>query len=136
MGFKEKLSKYYSDSYLEKNGDRLTQLQGSVISIKVEEKTILWLFHKIQAFLIIKPERSKNVIKCRYKKNKWFKKPQFMKISQGHSVIVQGLKSRKTKKDPTEVIDIMNILNLTTKKDLVPVDHSKMKRSPQQTRSK
>lgn len=136
MGFKEKLSKYYSDSYLEKNGDRLTQLQGSVISIKVEEKTILWIFHKIQAFLIVKPERSKNVVKCRYRKHKWFKKPEFMKISQGHVVIVQGLKNRKTKKDPNDVVDIMNILNLTTKKDLVPVDHSKMKRQTQKMRNK
>ncbi len=38
MGFKEKLSKYYTDSYLEKYGDRMAQFQGSVISEKVEEK--------------------------------------------------------------------------------------------------
>lgn len=34
MGFKEKLSKYYTDSYLEKYGDRMAQFQGSVISEK------------------------------------------------------------------------------------------------------
>ncbi|MDD6771654.1 MAG: hypothetical protein SPJ62_12765 [Inconstantimicrobium porci] len=128
MGFKDKLTKYYTDSYMQKYGDRMTQFQGNVISVKVEEKCILWIFHKIQAFLIIKPERSRSIIKCRYRKNKWFKKPEFMKISQGHTVIVQGLKSQVSKKDPAEIIDVMNILNMTTKKDLVPVDHSQLKK--------
>ena len=57
MGFKDKLTKYYTDSYMQKYGDRMTQFQGNVISVKVEEKCILWIFHKIQAFLIIKPEK-------------------------------------------------------------------------------
>ena len=69
MGFKDKLTKYYTDSYMQKYGDRMTQFQGNVISVKVEEKCILWIFHKIQAFLIIKPERSRSIIKCRYRKN-------------------------------------------------------------------
>lgn len=128
MGFKEKLSKYYTESYMEQYGDRMTQFQGNVLSVKVEEKSILWIFHKIEANFIVKPERSRGVLKCRYKKSKWFKKPAFMKLAQGHSVIVQGLKSKVSKKDPSEIIDVMNILNLTTKKDLVPVDHSQLKK--------
>ena len=70
MGVKDKLSKYYTDSYLEKYGDRMAQFQGNIISVKVEEKSILWLFHKIIATVIIKPDRSKAVIKCVYKKKK------------------------------------------------------------------
>ena len=131
MGFKEKMAKYYTNSYLKKYGDRMAQLQGTVMSIKVEEKTILWLFHKITATLIIRPERSRAVIKCVYKKNKWFKKPPFITVNQGHNVIIQGLKGKKGK-DNREIIQIMNILNLTTKKDLVPVDHSQIKKVRQQ----
>jgi hypothetical protein len=127
MGFKEKLAKYYTDSYLKKYGDRLTQVQGNAVSVKVEEKTILWIFHKLTAILIIRPERSKAIVKCVYRKNRWFKKPTFMTINQGNLLIVQGLKGKKPKKgkktpDPSDGIEIMNIKNLTTKKDLVKVD--------------
>lgn len=121
MSIKEKFSKYYTDTYLKRYGDRLTQVQGNVVSVKVEEKTILWLFHKLTATLIIKPDRSKTVVKCFYKKNKWFKKPTFMVINQGNLLLVQGLKGKKGK-DNRELITIMNIRNLTTKKDLVPVE--------------
>ncbi len=130
MGFKDKLAKYYTDSYIKKYGDRLAQVQGNVVSVKVEEKTILWIFHKISAVLIVRPERSKNVVKCTYKKNKWFKKPGFLNINQGNLVIVQGLKGKKSKKskESREVIEIMNIKNLTTRKDLVPVEGQQVKR--------
>lgn len=121
MSIKEKFSKYYTDTYLKRYGDRITQVQGNVVSVKVEEKTILWLFHKITATLIIKPDRSKTVVKCVYKKNRWFKKPVFMVINQGNLLLVQGLKGKKGK-DNREVITIMNIRNLTTKKDLIPVE--------------
>lgn len=131
MGFKEKLAKYYTESYIKKYGDRMAQFQGSVISVKVQEQTILWIFHKITATLIIRPERSKSVIKCAYNKNRWFKKPEFIAISQGHNVVIQGLKGKKGKQN-SEVIEIMNILNLTTKKDLIPVDHSQIKKVKQQ----
>lgn len=139
MGFKEKLSKYYTDSYMKKYGDRMAQFQGSIISVKVEEKTILWIFHKLTATLIVRPERSKSIVKCSYKKNKWFKKPEFLALSQGHNVVVQGLKTKKDKKGKStgEIIELMNILNLTTKKDLIPVDHSQIKKvKQQQQRSK
>ncbi|WP_040211282.1 hypothetical protein [Clostridium polynesiense] len=130
MGFKEKLAQYYTESYIKKYGDRLAQVQGNVVSVKVEEKTILWIFHKITAVLLVRPERSKNVIKCVYKKNKWFKKPGFININQGNLVIVQGLKGKKGKKskESREIIEIMNIKNLTTRKDLVPTDGPQVKR--------
>ncbi|SHE56432.1 hypothetical protein [Clostridium fallax] len=131
MGFKEKMSKYYTESYIKKYGDRMAQFQGTVVSVKVEEKTILWIFHKIAATLIIRPERSKAIIKCVYNKNKWFKKPSFIQINQGNNVLIQGLKGKKGK-DNREIIQIMNVLNFTTKKDLVPVDHSQIKKAKQQ----
>jgi hypothetical protein len=121
MSIKEKFAKYYTDTYLKRYGDRLTQLQGNVVSVKIEEKTILWIFHKIKAVLIVKPDRSKSVIKCVYKKNRWFKKPTFLTINQGNLLIVQGLKGKKGK-DEKEGISIMNIRNLSTKRDLIPVE--------------
>lgn len=130
MGFKEKLSKYYTDSYLEKYGDRMAQFQGSIISEKIEEKTILWIFHKLVVTLIVKPERSKQIIKCVYSKNRRFKKPAFISVKKGNNVIVQGLKSNK--EGEKEFISLNNILNLTTKQDLVPVDHSQLKKARQQ----
>lgn len=124
MSFKEKLQQSYTDSFLKKNGDRLTQVQGNVISVKIETKTILWIFHKLIATVLIKPDRSKTIVKCVYKRNRWFKKPEFMTLNQGNLVIVQGLKGIKGKKSKqsSEIIEIMNVRNLTTKKDLVATD--------------
>jgi hypothetical protein len=121
MSIKEKFSKYYTDTYLKRYGDRLTQVQGNVVSVKIEEKTILWIFHKIKATLIVKPDRSKSVVKCVYRKNRWFKKPAFMTVNQGNLVVIQGLKGKKGK-DEKEGISIMNIRNMSTKKDLIPVE--------------
>ena len=124
MGLKDKFTKYYTDSYLKKYGDRLTQVQGNVLSVKVEAKSILWIFHKIIVTIIVRPERSKSVLKTVYKRNRWFKKPIFIQVSQGNLVLIQGLKGKKSKKstENREFIQIMNIRNLTTKKDLVPMD--------------
>ncbi|MCM0650424.1 hypothetical protein NBE98_18845 [Clostridium swellfunianum] len=121
MSIKEKFAKYYTETYLKRYGDRLTQIQGNIVSVKIEEKTILWIFHKLKAVLIVKPDRSKSVIRCVYKKNRWFKKPTFMTVNQGNLVVVQGLKAKKGK-DDKEGLSIMNIRNLSTKKDLVPVE--------------
>jgi hypothetical protein len=121
MSIKEKFSKYYTDTYLKRYGDRITQVQGNVVSVKIEEKTILWIFHKLKAVLIVKPDRSKSVVKCVYNKNRWFKKPSFITINQGNLLIVQGLKGKKGKGE-REAISIMNIRNLSTKKDLIPVE--------------
>jgi hypothetical protein len=125
MSFKEKIAQYYTKSYLKKYGDRLTQVQGTVVSVKVYEKTILWIFNKITVTLLVRPERSKNVTKCFYARNKWFKKPEFIQINQGNLVLVQGLKGKKgnTKgKSSSEQIDMINIRNMTTKKELIPTE--------------
>ncbi|MCY6483708.1 hypothetical protein OW763_05015 [Clostridium aestuarii] len=121
MGLKEKLSQRYAESYLKKYGDRITQAQGKVLSVKIQEKSILWIFHKLTVTVVVKPDRSRNVTKCLYRKNRWFKKPEFMNLSQGHSVVVQGVKGKKGKGN-SELIEVMNIFNLTTKKQLVPVE--------------
>lgn len=122
MSFKEKLSKRAAESYYTKYRDRLAQVQGNVLSMKTEkDKCILWIFYKLQITLIVKPERSKSVVKCVYKKNSWFKRPHFMLIHPGNLVIIQGLKGKKGK-DDRETIQILNVKNLTTKKDLVAVD--------------
>lgn len=121
MSFKEKIAQYYTKSYLKKYGDRLTQVQGTVVSVKVSEKTILWIFNKITITLLVRPERSKNVIKCVYLRNRWFKKPEFITVNQGNLVLVQGLKGKKGKGN-SEQVEMINIRNMTTKKDLVPME--------------
>ncbi|KZL94164.1 hypothetical protein [Clostridium magnum] len=121
MSFKEKIAQYYTKSYLKKYGDRLTQVQGTVVSVKVSEKTILWIFNKITVTLLVRPERSKNVIKCVYLRNRWFKKPEFITVNQGNLVLVQGLKGKKGKGN-SEQVEMINIRNMTTKKDLVPME--------------
>lgn len=126
MGFKDKMAKSYADAYLKKYGDRLTQVQGHILSVKVLEKTILWIFHKLQVDLVVKPERSKAIARCQYKKNQWFKKPKFMQLNQGHLVVVQGLKGKKGK-EHSDILSVLNIRNLTTKKDLVQVDQKVQK---------
>ncbi|MPM53791.1 hypothetical protein SDC9_100560 [bioreactor metagenome] len=125
MGFKEKLSESYTSNWLKKYGDRLTQLQGRVLSIKSEEKSFLGIINWITVTLVLKQENSKAVATCIYKKRRWFKKPEFIEIKQGHSLVIQGLKpdrKKKKNKDVKEFISIMNVMNLTTKKDLVPVE--------------
>lgn len=121
MGFKDKLTQRYTESYFKKYGDRLTQVQGKVLSIKIEPKTILWIFNKLTVTILIKPERSKNIVKCIYDKKRWFKKINFISVSQGNSLIIQGLKGKKGKEN-RELVEILNIRNLTTKKDLVPIE--------------
>ncbi|WP_411679193.1 hypothetical protein [Clostridium thailandense] len=126
MSFKEKIAQYYTKSYLKKYGDRLTQVQGTVVSVKVTEKTILWIFHKLSVMILVRPERSKNIVKCSYIRNRWFKKPEFISINQGNLVLAQGLKGKKGKQN-SEQIELINIRNMTTKKDLVPME-GKMQR--------
>lgn len=133
MGIKDKLTKMSTDYFFEKNGDRLTQVQGNVVSVKVEQKSILWIFHKLIVTFLVRPERSKNVIKCIYKRSRWFKKPEFMALNQGNLIIAQGLKGVKGKvKSNSETIEIMNIMNLTTKKSLVPMENGAMPKQVKQ----
>jgi hypothetical protein len=124
MSLKEKLTKSYANAYLTKYGDRLTQLQGNILSVKITSKTILLIFNKLSVDMVVKPQGSKAIVKCKYKKNRWFKKPTFIQLTQGNLVVVQGLKPKKNKKkeNTSEAIEVLNIRNLTTKKDLIPVD--------------
>ena len=131
MGFKEKMTGYLQDAYLEKYKDRMTSTAGTVLSVKVEEKSILGIIRTITAHLIIKPEMGKGVVKTQYKARKWFKKPTFIDVKQGHKVIVMGTTGVKGKAN-SEIITISNIANLTTKKDLHPFDHSQLKKAIQQ----
>ena len=131
MGFKDKMTKYYSDAYMEKYGDRMTSVAGTILSVKTEVKSILGIFNKLHVFLVVKPEVGKQVVKCEYKKNRWFKKPQFIDVNQGHKVIIMGLKGVKGKANSENVL-ISNIANLTTRKDLHPFDHGQIKKARQQ----
>jgi len=131
MGFKEKMTGYFQEAYLEKYKDRMTSTAGTVLSVKIEEKSILGIIRTITAYLIIKPEVGKGVVKTQYKARKWFKKPTFIDVKQGHKVIIMGLTGVKGKAD-SEVITISNIANLTTKKDLHPFDHAQLKKARQQ----
>ena len=132
MGFKDKMTKYYSDAYMEKYGDRMTSVAGTILSVKTEVKSILGIFNKLHVFLVVKPEVGKQVVKCEYKKNRWFKKPQFIDVNQGHKIIIMGLKGVKGKANSENVL-ISNIANLTTRKDLHPFDHSQIKKARQQS---
>lgn len=134
MGFKDKLQKYYADNYLKRYGDRMGQAYGNVLSVKVEEKKVLFgLINNLTATLIVKPEGSKNVVRAVYKVRKWFKKPDFMTLAQGHTVLLQGLKGEKGKAN-SEVFDIKNIRNLTTRKDLFKTDAPMPKKQIQMKR--
>lgn len=121
MGFREKMQKAYAESYVKKMGDRLTQVQGNVVSVKVEKKTILWIFHKLIVTILVKQERSKSITRCVYRRNRWFKKPIFIPVNTGNLILVQGTKGVKGKNN-REVITILNLRNLSTKTDLVPVE--------------
>lgn len=130
MGFKDKMNSVMRDSYFQKYGDRITSAQGTVVSIKFVEKNYL-IIKKLIVDMIIKSDVSKGVIKARYTKRRWFKKVDFIPVKMGHKVMLMGLTGVKGKKD-ADVMIIQNVLNLTTKKDLVPVDHSELKKSRQQ----
>ena len=137
MGFKDKVSgklnSYFQNAYIEKYGDRIASTSGTVLSIKFVEKNYI-IIKRIMVEMVIKPEIGKKVVKCWYKKNRWFKKPEFISIKQGNKVMIMGVKGEKdNKKENSEEIQIMNVLNLTTKKDLFPIDHSQIKKARQQS---
>ncbi|HBW14223.1 MULTISPECIES: hypothetical protein [Proteiniclasticum] len=133
MGFRDKLQKYYADNYMKKYGDRITQAYGSVLSVKVEEKKYLWLFNVLTATIIIKPDGSKNVVRSVYKAKRWFKKPDFINVSQGHVILIQALKGKKGSEN-SEVLEIKNIRNVTTRKDLFKIDAPMPKKQVQYKR--
>ncbi|MBU3180620.1 hypothetical protein [Clostridium psychrophilum] len=120
MGLKDKLTNSYTQAYLKRYGDRLTQAQGRVLSVKVVEKNYLRIFYKLLVTILVKADGSKAISKCVFKKKRWFKKAHFISVLQGHSVVIQGMKGKKGK-EHREQIQIVNIRNMTTKKDLVPM---------------
>ena len=127
MGLKDKMNKYLQDSYMEKYGDRVASASGTVVSVKFTEKSYI-IIKKLIVDLVIKSDTSRGVVKATYKKNRWFKKPEFIPVKIGNKVIVMGLKGKKD----ADVIVLQNLLNLTTKKDLAPFDHSQLKKAKQQ----
>lgn len=132
MGFKDKLTQGYTNAFINKYGDRLTQVQGRALSVKTEEKSFLGILNTIIVTIVVKQDNLRTVATCVYKKKRWFKKPTFMAIAQGHSLLIQGVKpdySKKKKKKNKfkDCITIMNVMNLTTKKDLVPVEGGQKK---------
>lgn len=131
MGFREKISQSYSNAFLSKYGDRLTQVQGRALSVKTEEKSFLGILNTIIVTIVVKQDNLRTIATCVYKKRRWFKKPTFIPVSQGHSLIIQGLKpdykKKKKKKNFKDFISIMNVMNLTNKKDLVPVEGAQKK---------
>jgi len=126
MGIKDKITNSYTNAYLKRYGDRLTQAQGRVLSIKVTEKNYLRIFYKLVVTILVKADGSKSIAKCVFDKKRWFKKVKFISVLQGHSVIIQGMKGKKGK-EHREQIQIVNIRNMTTKKDLVPMQGSEPK---------
>ena len=73
MGFKDKVSKYFTDAYMQKYGDRMTSTAGTVLSVKIEEKNILGIFRKLNAIILLKPDAGKGVVKTQYKVRKWLR---------------------------------------------------------------
>lgn len=130
MGFRDKLQKYYADNYMKKYGDRITQAYGTVLSVKVETKKYLFIYNTLTATIILKPEGTKNVVRGVYKTKRWFKKPQFIGISQGNLLLLQALKGKKGKEN-SEILEIKNIRNATTRKDLFKIDAPMPKRQSQ-----
>ena len=137
MSLKEKISgkmgSYFQNAYMERYKDRMTSISGTILSVKFIEKNYI-IFNRLMVEMVVKPEVGKKVVKCWYVKNRWFKKPEFIAVKQGNKVIIMGVTGEKnSKKEHSQDIQIMNVLNLTTKKDLVPVDHSQIKKQRQQS---
>ncbi|MEG1256042.1 hypothetical protein [Clostridium sp.] len=142
MGFKDKLSQGYTNAFMNKYGDRVTQVQGRALSVKTVEKSFLGILNTIIVTIVVKQDNARTIATCVYKKKRWFKKPLFIPISQGHSLVIQGLKpdysKKKKNKKIKDHISIMNVMNLTNKKDLIPVEGAskKVQRAKQDKRFK
>jgi hypothetical protein len=127
MAFRDTLNEMMQKRYLKKYGDRMTALRGNIVSIKVTEKTFLFIVHNLRVNIVLKPERSKNIVRCYFKKRTWFKKYNLLNLQTGHLIVVQGLKDKKG-----EAVEILNIQNLTTKKSIIDVDQLKQNQKQSQ----
>lgn len=122
MGIKNKFEDYQMEVFMDQYGDRLIPVYGNVLSIKVNRKKKFFLWNTLNVSMVVKPQGSRNVQRCTYRKS-GFKVPPFMEIRQGNEVMVQGLKADKAKsKDPQDTIEIMNIINITDRTQLVEGD--------------
>ena len=61
MGFKDKMTKYYSDAYMNKYGDRMTSVSGTVLSVKTETKSFLGIFNRLHVWLVVKSDAGKEI---------------------------------------------------------------------------
>lgn len=126
MGFRDTLNEALQKRYLKKYGDRMTALRGNIINVKVTEKNFLFFVHNLRADILLRPERSKNIVRCYFKKRTWFKKYNLLNMQPGQLIIVQGLKDKKG-----EAVEVLNIQNLTTKKSIIDVGDIKQKQQRQ-----
>ncbi|KPU44052.1 hypothetical protein OXPF_22180 [Oxobacter pfennigii] len=122
MGFKDTLNDMLQQRFLKKYGDRLTGLRGNIVSVKVTEKTFLFFIHNLRVDILLRPERSKNIARCYFKKRTFFKKFNMIHLQVGNLVLIQGIKEKNS-----ETVEAMNIQNLTTKKSIIDVDQPKQK---------
>lgn len=120
MGFRDDLNDMMQKRYLKKYGDRMAALRGNIINVKITEKAILFILHTLRVDILLRPERSKNIVRCYFRKKTWFKKFNLLNLQTGHLVIIQGLKDKKG-----EAIEALNIQNLTTKKSIIDIDKIK-----------
>lgn len=127
MSFRDSINGMLQKRYLKKYGDRMTAVRGNIINVKVTEKTFLFFIHNLRVDILLRPERSKNIVRCYYKKRTWFKKHNLINLQTGQLIIVQGLKDIKG-----ESIEILNIQNLTTKRSIIDIDELKQKQQKQQ----
>lgn len=127
MSFKDKLNDMLQQRYLKKYGDRMTAIRGNIINVKVTQKSFLFIIHNLRADILLRPERSKNIVRCYFKKRTWFKKYNLLSLQTGQLIVVQGLKDKKG-----EAVQALNIQNLTTKKSIIDVNELKQKQKKQQ----
>lgn len=131
MSFRDSLNKAMQDRYLKKYGDRMTALRGNIINIKITEKRFLFFIHNLRVDILLRPERSKNIVRCYYKRRSWFKKYNLLNLQNGHLIVVQGLKDKKG-----EAIQILNIQNLTTKKSIINPEEIKQQQKQKNQKKK
>jgi hypothetical protein len=126
MSFKSDLNEMMQKRYLKKYGDRMAALRGNIINVKITCKTFLFFIHNLRVDILLRPERSKNIVRCYFKKRTWFKKFNLINLQTGHLIVIQGLKDKKG-----EAIEALNIQNITTKKSIIDVEELKRKQIQQ-----
>jgi hypothetical protein len=127
MSFKDKLTEMMQQRYLKKYGDRMAAMRGNIINVKITQKSFLFIVHNLRVDILLRPERSKNIVRCYFKKRTFFKKYNLLSLQTGQLIIIQGIKDKKG-----EAIQALNIQNLSTKKSIIDMDEVKQKQKKQQ----